>query len=175
MSRLAPSCLNSLSIPSAILWPVRNYPHLWISTRGHGSSGTSTHLKRALPGAHYRPIRHLPRPASPLAGPPLPIGCPPVGSATDFPLLHFGFLHTCCRHYPGGTAGCASRSLPRQQRPSPLSWRVGSHDDVSRPARRSLALRPVRFAALQKRTLPRMLQTIRHLPIRPRCFRSERE
>ncbi len=57
VSRLSPSCLNSLSIPSAILWPVRNYPHLWISTRGHGSSGTSIHLKRALPGAHYTQLR----------------------------------------------------------------------------------------------------------------------
>lgn len=73
------------------------------------------------------------------------------------------------------TAGYASRSLLRRQRPSPFSRWVGSHDDVSRPARRSLALRPVRFTALQKRTFPQMLQTIRHLLIRPRCFRSERE
>src|SRR5262249_26977494 len=26
------------------LWPVRHYPHLWISARGLGLSGTSTHL-----------------------------------------------------------------------------------------------------------------------------------
>ena len=33
--------------------PVRRYPHVWISTRGLGSSGTLTHLKRLLPGTHY--------------------------------------------------------------------------------------------------------------------------
>jgi hypothetical protein len=33
--------------------PVKHYPHVWISTRGLGSSGTLTHLKRLLPGTHY--------------------------------------------------------------------------------------------------------------------------
>src|SRR5215204_53334 len=32
------------------LWPVRRYPHLRISVRGPGPSGTSTHLTRQLPG-----------------------------------------------------------------------------------------------------------------------------
>src|SRR3954463_691051 len=35
------------------LWPVRHYPHLRISVRGPGPSGTSTHLTRQLPGTHY--------------------------------------------------------------------------------------------------------------------------
>src|SRR3954451_13735164 len=35
------------------LWPVRRYPHLRISVRGPGPSGTSTHLTRQLPGTHY--------------------------------------------------------------------------------------------------------------------------
>jgi hypothetical protein len=35
------------------LQPVRHYPHLWISTRGLGPSGTLTHLRRVLPGTHY--------------------------------------------------------------------------------------------------------------------------
>src|SRR3954471_9134310 len=34
------------------LWPVRHYPHLRISVRGPGPSGTSTHLTRQLPGTH---------------------------------------------------------------------------------------------------------------------------
>ena len=42
--------------------PVRHYPHVWISTRGLGSSGTLTHLKRLLPGTHYGPFRLPPRP-----------------------------------------------------------------------------------------------------------------
>ena len=37
--------------------PVRRYPHVWISTRGLGSSGTLNHLKRVLPGTHYDPLR----------------------------------------------------------------------------------------------------------------------
>src|SRR3954469_7701233 len=34
-------------------WPVRHYPHLRISARGLGLSGTSTHLTRQLSGTHY--------------------------------------------------------------------------------------------------------------------------
>ena len=59
VSRLSPSCLNSLSIPFHPLWPVRNYPHLRISARGPGLSGTSTHLTRQLSGAHYGGVRLL--------------------------------------------------------------------------------------------------------------------
>src|SRR4051812_14579783 len=59
------------------LWPVRRYPHLRISVRGPGPSGTSTHLTRQLPGTHFAPIRLL----APLRSdlrlrlyPPLPLG-----------------------------------------------------------------------------------------------------
>jgi hypothetical protein len=44
--------------------PVRHYPHVWISTRGLGSSGTLTHLKRLLPGTHYGPLRLPTRPSA---------------------------------------------------------------------------------------------------------------
>src|SRR4051794_32332053 len=46
------------------LWPVRRYPHLRISVRGPGPSGTSTHLTRQLPGTHpdrIGPLDHLVR------------------------------------------------------------------------------------------------------------------
>jgi hypothetical protein len=56
-SRLSPSCLTSLSIPFHHLRPVRHYPHLWISARGLGLSGTSTHLTRQLSGTHYDGVR----------------------------------------------------------------------------------------------------------------------
>ena len=36
---------------------MRRYPHLRISVRGPGPSGTSTHLTRQLPGTHYEPVR----------------------------------------------------------------------------------------------------------------------
>src|SRR4051812_9436108 len=42
------------------LWPVRRYPHLRISVRGPGPSGTSTHLTRQLPGTRPGPIRPHP-------------------------------------------------------------------------------------------------------------------
>ena len=57
VSRLSPSCLTSLSIPFHHLRPVRHYPHLWISARGLGRSGTSTHLTRQLSGTHYGSVR----------------------------------------------------------------------------------------------------------------------
>src|SRR6201998_4534183 len=50
----------SLSIPFHHLRPVRHYPHLWISARGLGLSGTSTHLTRQLSGTHYRAVRPSP-------------------------------------------------------------------------------------------------------------------
>jgi hypothetical protein len=46
---------------------------------------------------------------------------------------------------------------------------------LSRPAQCSLALRPAWPTAPQKGTFPGVLQTIRHLLIRPGCFRLERE
>lgn len=49
LSRACPCRFLHTCLP---LRPVRHYPHLWISTRGLGSSGTSTHLRRVLPGTH---------------------------------------------------------------------------------------------------------------------------
>ena len=52
-------------------WPVRHYPHLRISARGLGLSGTSTHLTRQLSGTHYAAVRLL-RPSGPASAPRLP-------------------------------------------------------------------------------------------------------
>src|SRR5712672_1832068 len=68
VSRLSPSCLTSLSIPFHHLRPMRHYPHLWISARGLGLSGTSTHLTRQLSGTHYEPLRHPTAPGLSLTG-----------------------------------------------------------------------------------------------------------
>jgi hypothetical protein len=54
----------------------------------------------------------------------------------------------CCHHYPGGTVECVPRSLLGRHRPSSLLWRVGFHDDISRPAQCSFALRPAEPADL---------------------------
>jgi hypothetical protein len=50
---LSRACPCRVLHTSLVLWPVRHYPHLWISTRGLGSSGTLTRLRRVLPGTHY--------------------------------------------------------------------------------------------------------------------------
>src|SRR3954466_1497186 len=56
------------------LWPVRHYPHLRISVRGPGPSGTSTHLTRQLPGTRPRLSR-----LGATAAPPLPAALPTQG------------------------------------------------------------------------------------------------
>ena len=53
--QLSPSCPGRLLPTFLYFRPVRHYPHLWISTRGRGSSGTLTRLKHTLPGTHYDP------------------------------------------------------------------------------------------------------------------------
>ena len=86
-----------------------------------------------------RPARSLTR---------LPLrDCPPR-TDTDFPCCTVNRFSACCHHYPGGTAGCVSRSLLRRHRPSSLLWRVGFHNDLSRPAQCSLTLRPAEPADL---------------------------
>ncbi len=117
------------------------------------ASGTSTHPIWALPSTNYGPIRHLPRPTWPLAGPPLPTGCRPIGAGTDFPCCVSVLSARAVATTPVGPSGAHLAHFP---------------GDDGLP-------RYVRFAALQKRTFPRMFQTIRHLLIRPRCFRSERD
>jgi hypothetical protein len=47
---LSRSCPYRVLHTCLVLWPVRHDPHLGISTRGLGSSGTSTRLRRVLPG-----------------------------------------------------------------------------------------------------------------------------
>ena len=106
VSRLSPSCLTSLYIPCHHLRPVRRYPHLWISARGLGPSGTSTHLTRQLSGTHYEPLRHPSAPSLSLAGVRLII----PDHALGLPVLRALSLCTCRRHYPGAAAGCIPRS-----------------------------------------------------------------
>ena len=139
VSRLSPSCLTSLSIPFHHLRPMRHYPHLWISARGLGLSGTSTHLTRQLSGTHYGPPRHPSAPGLSLTGVRLIIPDHAVG----LPVLCALSLCTCCRQYPGAAAG----RNPRSSRPTVSAFpdaAVGSActSTFSKLARRSLALRP---------------------------------
>jgi hypothetical protein len=51
--QLSPACPSRLLHTFHRLRPVRHDPHLWISARGLGPSGTLTRLRRVLPGTHY--------------------------------------------------------------------------------------------------------------------------
>jgi hypothetical protein len=67
------------------------------------------------------------------------------------------------------------RFSPHKQRPSPLLWRVGTYDDVSRPAQCSLTLWPAWPTDLLKRPFLEVLQHIRYLLHRSKCFRPKRK
>src|SRR5262252_4452059 len=85
---------------------MRHYPHLWISARGLGLSGTSTHLTRQLSGTHYGPLRHPSAPGLSLTGVRLII----PDHAMGLPVLRALSLWTCRRQYPGAAAGRNPRS-----------------------------------------------------------------
>src|ERR1700746_398710 len=89
---------------------MRRYPHLRISARGLGPSGTSTHLTRQLSGTHYEPLRHPSAPGLSLTGVRLII----PDHALGLPVLRALSLCTCCRHYPGAAAG----RIPRSSHPA---------------------------------------------------------
>ncbi len=106
---------------------MRHYPPLWISARGLGLSGTSTHLTRQLSGTHYGALRHPRAPDLSLTGVRLII----PDHAKGLPVLRTLSLCTCCRHYPGAAGGRTPRSyspvrisLPRK------GYRVGLRIDL---------------------------------------------
>ena len=71
-------------------------------------------------------------------------------------------FHACRRQYPGGVGRCARRSLPGRCQPSPLFGGSAPALHVSRPARRSLALRPTWSLSRPGR------------PVAPECFSRSR-
>ncbi len=86
-------------------------------------------------------------------------------------------LHTCRRHYPGGTGRCSRRSLPDRWQPSPYSGRVGFRITrfeacaaFTRVAARVVAEPP--WAALCRRSASADVVTS---IVRPDCYRLERQ
>ena len=79
-------------------------------------------------------------------------------------------LHTCRRHYPGGTVGCPCRffpndgGLPRYQGESAPALRV------SRPAQRSLTFRPACWLDHPRRSVSSETPTISLPPSPPRLL-----
>jgi len=98
----------------------------------------------------------------------------PVSISTDSPCCVYVYSHACRHHYPGGIP-CSVSFCSEERRPSPLLWRIGFHDDLSRPARCSLTLQPAWLADLLFRDLFLVvLQLICYLLNRSRCFWLER-
>jgi len=98
------------------------------------------------------------------------------GTSADFPCCALILLRACHHHYPGRTAGGVSRSLAQPQRPSSLLWRVGFCIDIIEACTMftlhygpHAALLPLQEAFLE------VLQAIRRLLARSKCFRPERE
>src|ERR1700688_841591 len=110
--------------------------------------GTLTLLIRALPSAHYEPLRHPKAPSLSLAGFRLVI----ADHALGHPVLRTLSLCTCCRHYPRAAAGRTLRStspsrisLPRKG--CRVGLRIVLFEDCSaftRVTACTLALSPIR-------------------------------
>lgn len=104
----------------------------------------------------------------------VPLAASQRHTCADFPCCVFEHLRACRHHYPGGTDEGVSL-CPSPRRPSPLLWRVGFHNDLSRPARCSLHVTActVRWPAFHRPFLD-VLQFICHLLNRSQCFGLER-
>src|SRR5215469_5230528 len=151
---------------------MRHYPHLWISARGLGLSGTSTHLTRQLSGTHYAPLRHPSAPGLSLTGIrliilithwgfPCCVRFPCVHAAATTPVQQMGVFvaHTCPIHI----------SLPR------FHCRVGLHIVLFEVCSAFTPRCGLHTRAVTKFvTAIRGLQTFRHLHACSDCFRRER-
>ena len=113
-----------------------------------------------LPG-----FRGTTSPSATLPARPAPRGVP-VGAchATDRAsrVATAPLFHACRRQYPGGAGRCPRRSLSGRCQPSPIFDGSASALPVSRPARRSLALRPTWSLSRPRR------------PVAPECFSRSR-
>ena len=92
---------------------VGRWPFPGVSPRSSPVTGQGPFPPPALPGlvgptSPSAICRGRPRPSRARR---CPVGAAP-GHRGRLPLLRLGSPRTCCHHYPGGTAGCASRSLP---------------------------------------------------------------
>lgn len=118
--------------PKLPLRPVRHYPHVRISTRGLGPSGTSTHLRRVLPGTHYGPLR-LPAAAAFQV-----MDSPRALSSTRMPRRASQVPRLILRHpppsiTPGGPAGASARFFPPGCRLHPIRKVGHRHLSATRP------------------------------------------
>jgi hypothetical protein len=91
-----------------------------------------------------------------------------------FPCCCWSTLPACRRHYPGRSDGPRSLVLSHQRRPSRLHGGLAPALIVSRPAQRSLTLRPACSPSHLSDPLHRRLRRLRFLHRRSDCFRVER-
>ena len=91
-----------------------------------------------------------------------------------FPCCYWSTLPACRRPYPGRSDGLHSLVLSHQRRPTRLHGGVAPALIVSRPAQRSLTLRPACSPSHLSDPLHQRLRRLRFLPRRSDCFRVER-
>ena len=89
---------------------------------------------------YYEPVRHPTRPSLLLTE--FSVESHDLSTAGASRVSLRSPLPACRRHYPGGTVRMLSLIVSRRRRPSPNLRRVGSALPFSRPAQRSLTLRP---------------------------------
>ena len=109
--------VNALPSEALPLRPVRRYPHFWISTRGLGSSGTLTHLRRVLPGTHYGPLR-LPAADDSQVMDSLK-SLPKMGTAPGLPGSSTDLSARALPNHPGRLGRCSRSLLPCRWQASP--------------------------------------------------------
>src|SRR3954467_630083 len=156
--------------------PTRHYPRLWIH---RPSSERSRDFNPPDQDAAQHTLRACP---PPWAARSVPRGLP-VGAtrpaAQGFPCRVGSLVQACHRHYPGGTTGSRRFAGCDPQFPSDFGlprFCGGSAPTsrVSRPARRSLALRPACSRGRQGDPLHRRLRRVRYLHRRSDFYRLER-
>ena len=84
-------------------------------------------------------------------------------------------MHACCRQYPGGTTGCVSLAFAYDHGLPHIVGGSASAKSVSRPAQRSLTLRPACSPSSLQNFLHQRLQPFRYLHDCSSCYRPERK
>ena len=154
-----------LTLPLMGLPPIEHICLFWTYTEAPS-------LHRHYPASSVlraSPSPHTARPVSPQM---------PVDRIRDhrwgFPCCYWSTLPACRRHYPGRSDGTRSLVLSHQQRPPRLHGGLAPALIVSRPAQRSLTLRPACSPSHLSDPLHRRLRRFRFLHRRSDRFRVER-
>ena len=146
------------SIPFTLSGPRGITPAFGYGAPHSSARGTSTPLSNALLSAHYGPLRHPLRPDLTLAGCRLARATPPAGLPVLRPIP--SSIHATA-NTPAEPAGACVARYPAAGSLPCISGGSASTLPVSRPARRSLALRPAWSLSRSRRVWRRCQVCIR--------------